>query len=160
MIIIIIGIIILGIITGSIYLYRVRYVGRKPIGDIRKDEKGNVTATIFVSLYNGTYDDKKIIFDVDGGNEYLEGKLKEEKYEITKIEILEGSGQIDMENMILALPSYGKVRLKIVAQNIYVGKDYQGEAVYLRREPPNIGFFITKQIYKYKGYYLTVIISN
>lgn len=114
------------------------------MGYIWKDEKESVTATIWVTLYNGTYDDKKVIFEVDGGNEYLEGKLKGEKYEVTKIEILDGSGLIDMENMVLTISNHGEVRLQITAQNIYVGKDYQGEEIFLRREAPNTSFSVIK----------------
>lgn len=141
---VIIGIIILGIVVINIYLYRVRSIGGEQIGYIWKDEKGSVTAEIWIALYNGTNDDKKVIFDVDGGAEYLEGNLKEEKYEVTKIEILEGNGQIDIENMVLTIPRQEIVELQITAQNIYVGKDYQGEAIFLRREAPNMRFFTTK----------------
>lgn len=137
-IIIILSIIILGIIVWSIYSYRVRFIGGKPIGDIRKDEKECVTATIYVTLYNGTYTNKKVAFDVDGGKEYLEGELQKEKYEVTEIEILEGNGRVDMENMILTIPGGEKVRLMVVAQNTYVGTDYQGEAIYLQKAPPSV----------------------
>lgn len=82
----VLGIIMLGIILVTGYTYRVRYI-TEPVGFIVKDEQETVTAKIFFSMYNGTYDNKKVIFDVDDSKEYLEGKLQEEKYEVTEIEI-------------------------------------------------------------------------
>lgn len=139
---VIIGIIILGIIITYISLYRVRKVGGDNIGGIWKDENENVTATIFLTLYNGTNGDKNIIFDIDGGYEYANGYLEEEKYEVTAIEILRGNGQVDMANMVLTIPGHERVGLKITAQNTYIGEDYQGEKIGLRREAPETRFFI------------------
>ena len=62
-----------------------RTIGEERIGGIWKDENENVTASIFATLYNGTNDDKNVIFEVDGGDEYLKGYLEEEKYEVTNI---------------------------------------------------------------------------
>ncbi|MDE7273780.1 MAG: hypothetical protein K2N95_12090 [Lachnospiraceae bacterium] len=92
------------------------------------------------------YDNKKVIFDVDGSKEYLEGKLQEEKYEVTEIEIRDGHGQVDIENGILTLtvPGHEKVGLHITAQNVYIGENYQGEFIGLRREPPNINLVVLK----------------
>lgn len=140
---VIIGVIILGIIIINIIsLYSVREMGRGRIGDIWKDANENVTARIFVTLYNGTNDDKKIIFEVEGGDEYLKGDLNGDHYTVTNIEISSGIGQVDMENMVLIIPSHEKVGLQITAQNIYVGKDYQGEEIYLRKEAPEYRFFV------------------
>lgn len=137
------GVIILGIIIINIIsLYSVRIIGGKPIGDIWKDANDNVTATIFVTLYNGTNDDKKIVFEVEGGDEYLKGDLNGDHYTVTNIEISRGIGQVDLANMVLTIPSHEKVGLQITAQNIYVGKNYQGEEIGLRKEPPNIKLFI------------------
>ena len=137
-------IIILVIIIGGNYVCKVRYIGGETVGFIMKDEQENVTAEIFVTLYNGGYFDKKVIFDVDGSNEYLEGNLQEEKYKVTDIEVLEGTGQVNIENGILMIPSHGEVRLRIIAHNVYIGEDYQGRSIGLRREPPKTSFVVLK----------------
>lgn len=139
---IIIGIIILGSIITYISLYKVRSIGGDNTGFILKDENENVTAEIFLTLYNGTNDDKKVIFDVGGGYEYEKGYLEDEKYEVTAIEITDGSGQVDTENMVLTIPGHGKVCLTITAQNTYIGEDYQGEKIDLRREAPETSFSV------------------
>lgn len=139
---VIINIIILGSIITYISLYRVRFVGGERLGFIQKDENGNVTATIIVALYNGTNGDKKVIFDVDGDDEYAKGYLQEEKYEVTEIKIGSGNGQIDMENMVLTIPSHEELRLIITAQNIYIGEDYQGEMIIFRLEAPETSFLV------------------
>lgn len=130
----VLGIIILGIILVTGYTNRVRYI-TELVGFIVKDEQETVTNKLFFPMYNGTYDNKKVIFDVDGSKEYLEGKLQEEKYEVTEIEIQDGNGPVDIENGILTLtiPFREKVGLCITAQNIYIGQDYQGKFMGLRR---------------------------
>ncbi|MDE6620020.1 MAG: hypothetical protein K2K74_05945 [Lachnospiraceae bacterium] len=79
-------------------------------------------------------------------NSSLEGKLQEEKYEVTEIEIQDGHGQVDIENGILTLtvPGHEKVGLHITAQNVYIGENYQGEFIGLRREPPNTNLVVLK----------------
>lgn len=139
---VIIGIIILGSIITYISLYRVREVGGNNIGGIWKDENENVTAAGYLTLYNGTNDDKNVIFDVDGGYEYAKGWLEEEKYEVTAIEILDGNGRVDTGNMVLTIPAHGEIHLQITAQNTYIGEDYQGEKIGLRKEEPPISFSI------------------
>lgn len=144
--IVVLGRIIVGIIIAGIYFCRVRYVGGEPVGSIWKDEQENVRAEIYVYLYNGAYSSKKVIFDVDGSNEYLEGKLLHEKYEVTDIEIWEKNGQVDIENGILTLtiPRREEVGLHITAQNVYIGENYKGESIGLRREPPDTSFIVLK----------------
>lgn len=139
---VIIGIIILGSIITYISLYRVRNIGGDNIGGIWKDENENVTATSYLTLYNGTNEDKNVIFDIDGGYEYEKGYLEDEKYEVTEIEITDGNGQVDTENMVLTIPAHGEVGLQITAQNTYTGKDYQGEKIGLRREAPPTSFSV------------------
>lgn len=149
---IVIFILIILIISGSIsyglYSCRVRFVGgdsHHP-GDISKDENDDVWACGIVSLYNGGWKDKKVVFEVDNENtwNHLEKCMKEEKYEVTKIEIVGGNGQVDEENMVLIIPSNETVSVRIDAHNIYIGEDYKGEAMGLYREAPRISFYVIK----------------
>lgn len=140
---IIVSVIILAGIVISAYFCRVRFTV-DPIGHIFKDEEENVESVIFLSLYNGTFKSKKVTFDVDGGEEYLDGKLKDEKYKISVIEILEGNAQIDAESMTMTIPAYEEVRVKVVAINTYIGDRDQKESVYLRRDAPETNIVIVE----------------
>lgn len=143
---ILIILVIFGSIGGGIYLCRVRFVGETSVGDISKDENENVWAYGYVTLYNGGLKDKKIIFNVDNDGCFprLDEQMKEEKYDITKIEVLSGNGQVDEDNMVLVIPSNEQVRVKIEAHNIYIGEEYQGKIMGLQREAPHISFSVIK----------------
>lgn len=136
---IMIGIIIL---VNIISLNSVRVIGDTRSGLILKDANENVTATIFATLYNGTNDNKNIIFEVDGGYEYSKGYLKGERYAVANIEIRGGNAQVDMETMVLTIPSHEEINLTITAYNVYVGEDYQGEEWGLRKEAPEWSFVV------------------
>lgn len=136
-----IGLVALFVLLGLgcfLYFYRVRIIGEEQIGGIWKDEKDNVTATCFVTLYNGTFSDKIVQFDVDGGEEYQKGMLEKEKYEVDDIIILKGNGQVDMEKKNLLIPAHEKITIEIVAVNTYILGDYQGEKYGLRRSAPDM----------------------
>lgn len=139
--------IIIGSIIYGIYSCRVRFVGDYNYeGDISKDENDDVWAYGCVTLYNGGWKDKKIVFGVDNEDtmNFLEECMKEEKYEITNLEIVGGNGQVDAENMVLIIPSHGIVRVRIDAHNIYIGEENQGEARGLYRQAPHISFRVIK----------------
>ncbi|MDE6749656.1 MAG: hypothetical protein K2K21_11450 [Lachnospiraceae bacterium] len=144
---ILIFLIISGSISYGIYSCRVQFVGdNNHIGGISKDENDDVWACGYVTLYNGGWKDKKVVFEVDNENtwNHLEKCMKEEKYEVTKIEIVSGNGQVDEENMVLIIPSNETVNVRIDAHNIYIGEDYKGESIGLYREAPRISFHVIK----------------
>lgn len=110
-------------------------------------ESGKVEAYIFLTIYNGTFKDKKVVFDIDTRYEeqyYSERVLKDDMYKVTKIEILDGEGQVDTENMILSIPSHKEVHVSIEAENTYVGEEYQGEEIYLSRAATYTSFHVVE----------------
>lgn len=134
-------------ISCGLYYCRVQFVGdNNHIGDISKDENDDVWACGYVTLYNGGWKDKKVVFEVDNENtmKFLKECMKEEKYEVTKIEIVEGNGQVDEENMVLIIPSNETVSVRIDAHNIYIGEEHKGEAIGLYRAAPRIRFHVIK----------------
>lgn len=138
--------VIFGSVGYGIYLCRVQFIGEKSVGDISKDENENVWAYGYVTLYNGGKKDKKIIFNVDndGCFPHLDEQMKEEKYDVIKIEVLSGNGQVDENNMVLTIPGNEQVRVKIEAHNIYIGEEYRGKIMGLQREAPHISFHVIK----------------
>ena len=128
------------------YLYGVQFVGdNNDVGDISKDENDDVWAYGFVTLYNGNWKDKKIVFEADNeGVLNYEECMKYEKYEITKIEIVSGNGQVDEENMVLIIPANETVTVRIDAHNVWTDDEYKGEAIGLYRQAPHVSFRVVK----------------
>lgn len=137
---------IAGTAAGVVYLCGVRFIGdNNDVGDISKDETDDVWAYGFVTLYNGNWKDKKIVFEADNeGVLNYEECMEDEKYEITKIEIVSGNGQVDEENMVLIIPANETVTVRIDAHNVWTDDECKGEAIGLYRQAPHISFHVVK----------------
>lgn len=140
---------IAGTASGIVYyLCGVQFVGdNNDVGDISKDENDDVWAYGIVTLYNGNWKDKKIVFEADNEDVWIledSDSMKDEKYEITKIEIVSGNGQVDEENMVLIIPANETVTVRIDTNNVWTDDEYKGEAIGLYRQAPHISFRVVK----------------
>lgn len=122
------------ILIGS--LCRVRFLDKHTTGGILKQEDESVEAVIFTSVYNGSFHEKTITFEVGGGEEYQNGYLKNDRYDNVQIEIQKGTAQVNAQGDCITIPRGEKVILQITVQNEYIGSEYKGEQVYLKREAP------------------------
>lgn len=119
-----------------LYFYRVRFTDEHSIGFIVKKEDEGVEAVIYTSVHNGTFSEKKITFAVGGGDEYQNGYLENDMYDIVQIEIERGYVKNNDEGAYITIPRGETVNLTITAKNEYIGNENTGETIFLKRAAP------------------------
>lgn len=129
-------VLILGIVIFIVFFCRVRFMDDSSMGFIIKYEDETVIASIFTGVYNGSFSEKTITFEVRGGGEYKNNDLKYEKYYDIQIEITRGNAQISAQGNYITIPPGEEVEIIITAYNEYIGDELKGQLVSLSREAP------------------------
>ena len=115
---------------------RVRFADDHSIGGIVKLEDETVEAFIYTSVYNGSFSEKTVTFEVGGGEEYEKYDLKYDKYYNVQIEINEGNAWVNAQGNCITIPRGEEVGITISVCNEYVGDEFKEKLFFFKRDAP------------------------